>query len=174
MLFRSEVAMVQSNTRVYEPGTGPDLWRRSLYTYWKRACPPPNLLTLDAPTREFCTIRRTTTNTPLQALVLWNDEQFLAAARGLAARVYPAAANDRERFALMHRLCTSRAPSAQALANADAAIASLHARYASAPEDAKALLGQTPLPQGADASGLAPLVLMASVCLNLDSTLCIE
>ncbi len=52
-----EVAMLQSNTRVYERGMGDDLWRRSLYTYWKRACPPPSLLTFDAPTREFCTIR---------------------------------------------------------------------------------------------------------------------
>ncbi len=81
-----EVAMPQSNTRAYMQGKGQDLWRRSLYTYWKRAAPPPSMLALDAPTREFCTTRRLTTNTPLQALVLWNDPQFVEAARAARAR----------------------------------------------------------------------------------------
>lgn len=166
--------MLQSNTRIYEPGTGPDLWRRSIYTYWKRACPPPNLLMLDAPTREFCTIRRSITNTPLQALVLWNDEQFLAAARGLAARAHAAGTDDRTRFRELHRLCTSRLPSERALANATATVATLRQRYAAAPEDAAAVLGTEPLPGAGPATEMAPLVLLATVCLNLDATLCIE
>ena len=65
-----EGAMVQSNTRNFQRGAGDDLFRRSLYTYYKRACPPPSMLTFDAPTREFCTTGRLVTNTPLQALVL--------------------------------------------------------------------------------------------------------
>ena len=70
--------MPSSNTRRFERDNGEDLWRRSLYTYWKRAAPPPSMLTFDAPTREYCAgTRRISTNTPLQALVLWNDEQFV-------------------------------------------------------------------------------------------------
>ena len=80
----------------YEMGDGSELWRRSLYTYWKRALPPPSMMTFDAPTREFCITRRLTTNTPLQALVLWNDPQYVEASRVLAQRVlHEDAADDR-------------------------------------------------------------------------------
>ena len=169
-----EVAMTQSNTRVYEPGSGEDLWRRSLYTYWKRACPPPSLLMLDAPTREFCTIRRTTTNTPLQALVLWNDEQFLTAARGLAIRVCKEPGDDAARIRAMHHLCTGRMPTPANLQRTLAALSQWRTRYAEMPADASDLLGATQLPADQTAKELAPFVLLASVCLNLDSTLCID
>ncbi|MGB3965349.1 MAG: DUF1553 domain-containing protein, partial [Planctomycetota bacterium] len=113
-----EVAMVQSNTRVYQEGSGDDLSRRSLYTYWKRACPPPNLLVLDAPTREFCTIRRSTTNTPLQALVLWNDVQFVTAARGLATRTAREVTGNDARLITMFRRCTGHRLDGEPLAAA--------------------------------------------------------
>jgi hypothetical protein len=70
----------------YQPGSGAELHRRGLYTYWKRQSPPPDMLTLDAPTREVCTIRRPRTNTPLQALLLLNDTNYQEAARALAQR----------------------------------------------------------------------------------------
>ncbi len=80
------VAMVQSDTRFYKQDDGPALYRRSLYTYWKRTAPPPNMEILNAPSREsFCT-RRERTDTPLQALVTLNDIQYVEAARNLAAR----------------------------------------------------------------------------------------
>jgi hypothetical protein len=189
-----EVAMTQSNTRIYQQQSGEALWRRSLYTYWKRACPPPSLLMLDAPTREFCTTRRQVTNTPLQALVLWNDEQFLEAARALAQRTLlepdPAAlklraqshyqrgedsALDDAYLQSMYRRCTGRTLAGAGLDAARSLLQRMRDRYREAPEDAAALLqqGQSPraeLPPGQ----LAPFVVLANAFLNLDPCLCID
>ena len=82
----STVAMPQSNTRRYEQDTGDKLYRRSLYTFWKRSAPPPSMDIFNAPTREHSTVRRVRTNTPLQALVTMNDTQFIEASRHLAHR----------------------------------------------------------------------------------------
>ena len=80
------VAMADSNTRFYKQDTGPALYRRSMYTFWKRTAPPPSMEILNAPTRDvFCT-RRDRTDTPLQAFVTLNDPQFVEAARELADR----------------------------------------------------------------------------------------
>jgi hypothetical protein len=168
-----EVAMLQSNTRVYERGMGDELWRRSLYTYWKRAAPPPSMLTFDAPTREFCNIRRTSTNTPLQALVLWNDEQFVEAARVLASRTLDEQGDDRTRLARMFRRCAVRAPQPQELDKLEAALARFRARYAGAPEDAKSLVevGEAPVPARHAAAELAAWTMVASSLLNIDATI---
>ncbi|HEX6882743.1 MAG TPA: PSD1 and planctomycete cytochrome C domain-containing protein [Planctomycetota bacterium] len=169
-----EVAMIQSNTREYVRGAGDELWRRSLYTYWKRACPPPALLTFDAPTREFCTIRRASTNTPLQALVLWNDEQFVEAARALAARVLTEpAADDGERVEALFRRCAVRAPSQEERTLLAAALADFRARYAGASADARLLIevGESPTPEGLDPVELAAWTLLANAILNLDEVI---
>ncbi len=78
------VAMPESNTHFYRPDHGDRLYRRGLYTLWKRSAPPASLDIFNAPSREVCTVRRERTNTPLQALVTLNDPQFVEAARALA------------------------------------------------------------------------------------------
>jgi hypothetical protein len=184
-----EVAMLQSNTRVFVRDDGDALWRRSLYTYWKRAVPPPSLMTFDAPTREFCNVRRSITNTPLQALVLWNDVQFVEAARALAQRtlaevapspdgaVGGAAAGARDddgwRIARMFRRCTGRAPELAETARLRTALDFFARRYADAPEDAAKLLaaGEHPLPPDADPAQLAAWTLLANALLALDEVI---
>jgi hypothetical protein len=95
----------------YEPGEGADLVRRSLYTFWKRTIAPPNMIALDAPTREYCTVRSARTNTPLQALTLLNEPTFADAATGLARRAMNLSeSSDDARLAWAFQACTSREP----------------------------------------------------------------
>ncbi|HEX6813533.1 MAG TPA: PSD1 and planctomycete cytochrome C domain-containing protein [Planctomycetota bacterium] len=176
-----EVAMVQSNTRRFVQGTGDELWRRSLYTYWKRACPPPSLLVLDAPTREFCTVRRSGTNTPLQALVLWNDEQFVEAARVLAERCLrepcPDGVDaDELRLQSMHRQCTGHAMDAERLALARRCLLAVRERFTANPEDAKALVrtGQAQIDASQQPAEVAAFLLLANAFLNLDACLFLD
>lgn len=169
-----EVAMPASNTRIYVPGKGRDLHRRSLYTYWKRACPPPNLMAFDAPTREFCTVRRIATNTPLQALVIWNDPQFVEAAAALAARTLAEPGSDAERLGRMLRRCTGRAPGAAELESCARALERFRARYQAAPADAAAVVKSLPMGDAATAAELAAWTLLANACLSLDASLCTD
>lgn len=167
-----EVAMPQSNTREYVRGEGEDLWRRSLYTYWKRAMPPPSLLTFDAPTREFCTIRRAVTNTPLQALVLWNDEQFVEAARKLAERTIRESPDDGARLERLFRRCTGGPPDEEEARVLRGALEGFRARYAQAEADAHALVsvGESPTPGDIDAGELASWTMVSSAVMNLYRT----
>ena len=100
----------------YEPGTGAELVRRSLYTFWKRTIAPPNMTALDAPSREFCTVRTSRTNTPLQALTLLYEATFAGAAEALAQRALARdEQSDAARIAWAFQTCTSRKPSQQEL-----------------------------------------------------------
>ncbi len=170
-----EVAMLQSNTRVYEQGEGEALHRRSLYTYWKRACPPPSLLTLDAPTREACVVRRSTTNTPLQALVLMNDVQFVEAARKLAERTLArtGTAGDREILASLFRRVTGRAAERGELNRLESALEAALERYTADASAAAALLsvGASMRDATLPAPRLAALTLLASTLLVLDEVI---
>lgn len=162
-----------SNTRIFEQDTGAALYRRSLYTFWKRTSPSPQMTTFDAPTREFCVVQRSVTNTPLQALVLWNDVQFLEAARVLAQRVlHEPTGSDDARIARLFRRCTGRSPGVEEQRILAATLADFRRRYREAPEDAKALLeqGEFPLPAKYESERLAAWMLLASTILSLDET----
>lgn len=168
-----EVAMLQSNTRVYEQGMNDDLWRRSLYTYWKRAAPPPTMLTFDAPTREFCATRRLVTNTPLQALALWNDPQFVEAARAAAERTLRDSTDDRVRIEMLFRRATGAHPSSAAIERMAAALAANRARYVATPDAAAQLLavGAAPKPSDLDPTELAAWTMLANAVLSSDATI---
>src|SRR5262249_41057455 len=95
----------------YVPDKGEGLYRRSLYTFWRRTAPPPNMTTFDAPPREVCIVRRQSTTTPLQPLVLMNDPQFVEAARALGELILRDGGNTaEERLAFAFRLAASRRP----------------------------------------------------------------
>ena len=168
-----EVAMLQSNTRVYQQGMGEELWRRSLYTYWKRAAPPPTMLTLDAPTREFCTTRRMVTNTPLQALVLWNDPQFVESARAAAERTLVAPGDDAARIELLFRRVTGTRPSEAMAERMQDVLAANRARFQSNPSDAEKLIevGDAPSTATLDAAELASWTLLANAMLSSDASI---
>src|SRR6202000_14913 len=94
--------------QTYTQSHGRDLYRRTIYTFWKRTSPPPTLATFDAPDRETCTVRRARTNTPLQALVLMNDPTYVEASRKLAERMMlEGGKTAEERIALAYRLVLS-------------------------------------------------------------------
>ncbi len=97
------VGLPSGNTRNYVQDTGENLYRRTLYNFWKRMAPPPSLDAFNAPSREVCTVRRERTNTPLQALVTLNDPQFVEAARRLAENALRASGGDDEKVARLYR-----------------------------------------------------------------------
>ena len=158
----------------YEQSRGADLYRRSLYTYWKRTVAPPLMVTFDATTREACTVSRGRTNTPLQALALMNDVTFVEAARVLAQRELSTGARSvSERIERMFRMVTSRVPTARELQILNARYERNASLYRQRPEAASALnrTGMTAVDETVDAAELAALTTVASVLLNLDEVI---
>jgi mono/diheme cytochrome c family protein len=167
------VAMKESDTRMYKPDTGPALYRRSLYTFWKRTAPPPNMEILNAPSREtFCT-RRDRTDTPLQALVTLNDTQFVEAARRLAARAIRSSANFDSRLDHITETLLARTLAPEERALVRQMEQDFRKSYQAAPADARALLavGESKPDQKIPPADLAAWTLVASEILNLDETL---
>ena len=162
-----------NNSQKYVPDSDEGQYRRSLYTYWKRQSPPPNMLLFDAPSREFCVVRRLRTNTPLQALVLMNDPQFVEAARALAQRMMTEAGEDpKKRIAFAFRLATARRPGAE---ETKVLLDVFNRDLAEFRKDKKAAekllsVGSFKPKPGLDASELAAWTTIASMILNLDET----
>jgi len=167
------VAMIGSNTRDYRRDSGENLYRRSMYTFWKRAAPPASMDILNAPSREVCTVRRERTDTPLQALVTLNDTQFVEAARNLAQRGLLASAQDEGRADFIARRLLARpfrpAETKVVLASAT----ELLAYYKAHPEDAKKLIavGESKADPSLDAPTLAAWTMVVNQLMNLDEVL---
>jgi hypothetical protein len=150
--------MTYDGQLAYKPDLGASLYRRSLYTYWKRQAPPPNMLIFDAPTRDTCSVVRPRTNTPLQALALMNDPTFVEAARHLASRMI----REPEALRFGFRSTLARSPNAEELGTLNGIYEWQLASFRAQPDSAKSLAGSPEL---------AALTVVASVILSLDETI---
>lgn len=173
-----ELAHQKDNSKftaqVFHQDTGNSLYRRSLYTFWKRSVPPPTLVAFDAPNRETCTVRRETTNTPLQALVLLNDPTFVEASRWLALRMMES--NSKSPQDCVRRgffLVASREPTDQELSILIKSYEQHLAEYRADPKSAEALLavGDSPVQEKFEPEVHAAWTCVASMLLNLDESI---
>jgi hypothetical protein len=168
------VAMIGSNTRNYVTDSGEKLYRRSLYTFWKRSAPPASMEIFNAPSRETCTVRRERTNTPLQALVTLNDPQFVEAARALAQAALlhgGESISDKLDYIALRLL-------ARPLQHVEHAIVlesldQLSAYYRNHPEEAQRLIsvGESKPAQTCDPPVLAAWTMLTNELMNMDEVL---
>jgi hypothetical protein len=176
--------MVSSNTRYYKQDAGESLYRRSLYTLWKRSAPPASMDIFDGPTREVCVVRRDRTNTPMQALVTMNDPQFVEAARVLAERALQATRSrsaptpdsqpDLDRaidFMTLRVLARTFAPAERAIVLG--AYTDFVAHYRANMPAAEKLLavGETPADRSLPPAEVAALTMVANEIFSLDEAL---
>jgi len=163
-----------ATAQVFVQDHGENLYRRSMYTYWKRTVPPPSMVSFDAPSRELCVMRRSTTNTPLQALVLLNDPQFVEASRALAQRILREAPQGIEpKIAFAFELATARLPTSQELSIFRDAYHRALEEFRSNPKRALAYLqvGESDRDRKIDPAEHAAWTSVASIILNLSETI---
>ena len=168
------VAMPSSDTRYYRRDAGNKLYRRSLYTFWKRSAPPASMEIFNAPSRETCSVRRERTNTPLQALVTMNDIQFVEAARRLAENAMRAGERDFDRsLDFLGWRVLGREMNDKEREIARAAYRDFLKFYDSNPKEARSLIetGDTDPEGSLPAPELAAATMLANQLLNLDEAL---
>jgi mono/diheme cytochrome c family protein len=167
------IAMDVSNTRSYQRDTGEGLYRRSMYTFWKRMAPPASMDIFNATNREQCLVRRERTNTPLQALVTLNDEQFVEAARHLAQSALLAKADTNDRIEYLAQRLISRSFRPEELAIITGSLADLTQQYKDQPEAAKQLIvyGESKADPSLDPQTLAAWTMLVNELMNLDEVL---
>lgn len=168
-----EVAFQESTTAKYAQDMTADIYRRSLYLFWKRTSPHPVMMTFDAPMREMCVVRRARTNTPLQALVTMNEPAFLEASRHFAERLLRLDGTDDSRMKTAFRLALGRDPSANEESRMIASLNRYLAKYSTDAESAKGLVtvGMTPPDPKLPIGRLAGWTLVCSTLFNLDEFL---
>lgn len=167
------VAFQGSTTQFYKQDSGDALYRRSLYMFWKRTAPPPSMMAFDAPSREACVVRRARTNTPLQALVLMNDKQYVEAARNMAQRLMlEGGSSPTERLTYGFRLATGRKPADDESKVLERVFAAHLADYQADKAAAEQLvaIGESPRKTELDVSELAAYTMVCNLILNLDET----
>jgi hypothetical protein len=158
----------------YIEGEGDDLYRRSLYTFWRRTVPPPSMMNFDNASREVCSVRLSATNTPLQALNLMNDPQFVEAARVLAERMILEGGDTAEaRIDFGHRTVLARQIPERTRTILEASFDDYLAHFREAPDKARQMIevGVSEPDERIDGPELAAMTMVASVLLNLDETL---
>jgi hypothetical protein len=158
----------------YKQDKGANLYRRSLYTYWRRTIPPPTMMNFNAAAREVCVVRTETTNTPLQALTLMNNKVFIEAARCMAERMYLHNKNNlEEAIAFGYQLSVGRPPQVTELDIMEKTHANFLAHYTLNSAEAELLLatGETQRNQTIPAVDHAAMTMVASILLNLDETI---
>jgi hypothetical protein len=153
---------------------GGKLYRRTMYSYWKRSVPNPAMLTFDAPFRESCVVRRNRTNTPMQALNMMNDPTYVEAAEFLARRmIQEGGRNTAARIAHGMRLVLGRSPRPSELEYLNGSLSRFLEDFKKHNDDAAELLknGEASIPDAPPANELATYAMLASILLNLDETL---
>ena len=161
-------------TDFYVQGSGDDLYRRSLYTFWKRSVPPPTMATFDAPSREMCTLQRPRTNTPLQALALMNDTTYVEASRALATRAMTEVGDDtRSRIVFAFRSLLAREPDEKEIGTLTGGVEKRTAYFRQNPSAAEKLItvGNSKPDRSLDPIELATLTTCVMNILNLDETI---
>ena len=155
----------------YKPDEGDALYRRSLYTFWKRTVPPPAMITFDAASRDLCEVDRQKTNTPLQALVMMNDPQILEASRVLAYRVVSAKESASDRLDLAFEKILGRPPSSQEKGVLESFLKEEETRFKESPEKVKAYLGVGSYPQEIETAEVAAYMSIINTIFNLDEAI---
>lgn len=169
-----EVASGNQSLRKYIQDHGHELYRRSLYTFWKRTMPPPSLVIFDAPSRELCTVKRRTTSTPMQALVLLNDPQFIEASRLIATRMLLEKDLTRtERIEFAFVMATSRKATQKEVTVLEKLFEKEMLQFQENPNSAEQLLaiGEYPILEHVSAIELATYTIIANTILNLTETI---
>jgi hypothetical protein len=169
-----EAVSMGGNTNKYSRDKGEDLYRRSMYWFWKRSAPPASMDIFNAPSREACCVKRERTNTPLQALVTLNDPQFVEAARVLADRALElGGATDDAKIEFIAERLLARPLSGDETSIVKKSLVDLVEWYKSHPDDAKQLItvGDSK-PRAADPVQLASWTMLTNELMNLDEVLC--
>ncbi|HLK28516.1 MAG TPA: DUF1553 domain-containing protein, partial [Puia sp.] len=159
------------NSEVYKQDSGADVYRRSLYTFWRRTNPPPSMSTFDAPLRASCIVQRQKTSTPLQSLVLLNDPQFIEAAKVLSVNSLKRYSEINDRIVYCYRSLTARKPSAKEMNVLEKLYSSQYEKFKTDPTKMKGWLnaGQYKIGKEKDLPAIAAGAVVASAIMNSDA-----